>query len=169
MLQDAAMGEIRREIGFSVICQMPTVHGLLCDDELEALLDDDDLPTAVAPVRPGDAPTAKGDATARLVEHYAGGDAQKAAHIELALDSLADDEALTLAHVAPVQQMLDLLHDMFDRTTPESGFSLAINAGRNGARLSHSHTTQYAYVEQSLMLWREILSHLSQMWAPRRG
>ena len=165
MLQDAAMGEIRREIGFSVICQMPTVHGLLCDDELEALLDDDDLPTAVAPVRPGDAPTAKGDATARLVEHYAGGDAQKAAHIELALDSLADDEALTLAHVAPVQQMLDLLHDMFDRTTPESGFSLAINAGRNGARLSHSHTTQYAYVEQSLMLWREILSHLSQMWA----
>lgn len=40
-----------------------------------------------------------------------------------------------------------------------------INAGRNGARLSHSHATQYSYVQQSLLLWREIIGQLSLMWS----
>ena len=35
--------------------------------------------------------------------------------------------------------------------------SLAIRSGRGGARLSHDHARQYAYVIQSLALWREIL------------
>ena len=45
----------------------------------------------------------------------------------------------------------------------DRAYSLGISAGRNGARLSHNHATQFAYVEQSLLLWREILSHLSQV------
>ena len=35
-------------------------------------------------------------------------------------------------------------------------FSLAIALGTDGARLSHNHARQYAYVLQSLTLWREI-------------
>ena len=50
--------------------------------------------------------------------------------------SIADDQSLTSAHVAPVQQMLELLHANFDPTTPERGSSLAIQAGRAGARPS---------------------------------
>ena len=61
--------------------------------------------------------------------------------------------------------MLELLQTHFATDNPERGASLAISAGRNGARLSHSHGTQYAYVEQSLLLWREILSNLSLMCA----
>jgi hypothetical protein len=38
---------------------------------------------------------------------------------------------------------------------------LAIRSGKNGARLSHDHAKQYAYVLQSLTLWREILHGLS--------
>jgi hypothetical protein len=39
----------------------------------------------------------------------------------------------------------------------KSADSLAIRSGRGGARLSHDHARQYAYVMQSLALWREIL------------
>ena len=46
--------------------------------------------------------------------------------------------------------MLALLHANFGRAAPErGGDSLQISVGRSGARLSHSHATQYAYVEQA--------------------
>jgi hypothetical protein len=37
-------------------------------------------------------------------------------------------------------------------------------AGRGGARLSHSHERQYAYVLQSLSLWREISTDMFRLW-----
>lgn len=36
---------------------------------------------------------------------------------------------------------------------PEEGAGLAISGGQQGARLTHNHARQYAYVLQSLMLW----------------
>ena len=46
--------------------------------------------------------------------------------------------------------MLALLHANFGRAAPErGGHSLQIGVGRSGARLSHSHASQYAYVEQA--------------------
>ena len=51
--------------------------------------------------------------------------------------------------------MIDYLKKYFHPTKPEP--SLAIRSGREGARLSHNHEKQYAYVLQSLTLWREIL------------
>lgn len=44
----------------------------------------------------------------------------------------------------------------FAPESAEPGFSLAISGGREGARLTHSHSRQYSYVLQSLTLWREI-------------
>ena len=165
MLQDAQMGEIRDAIGFRCVCAIISVESELAALHAEPLLDDDDLPDAVAPVQVGDSAEVKSAATRRLVERYGGGDARAESRIERVLVSIADDEALTLAHVQPVQSMLDLLHANFESSAAEKGSSLQISAGRNGARLSHSHASQFAYVEQSLLLWREILSHLSQMWS----
>lgn len=42
--------------------------------------------------------------------------------------------------------------------------SLAISGGRGGARLTHSHQRQYAYVLQSLSLWREINTDMFKLW-----
>ena len=57
--------------------------------------------------------------------------------------------------MAPIARTLDLLRSHFSKTdTGVAGASLAISAGRNGARLSHSHAMQYVYVEQSLLLWQ---------------
>ncbi len=47
---------------------------------------------------------------------------------------------------------------------PEEGASLAISGGRGGARLTHSHERQYAYVLQSLSLWREINTDMFKLW-----
>ncbi|KAK2950415.1 putative UPF0652 like protein [Blattamonas nauphoetae] len=41
---------------------------------------------------------------------------------------------------------------------------LSIRAGAGGARLSHSHPTQFNYVKQTLLLWREILNEFFALW-----
>ena len=75
------------------------------------------------------------------------------------------DQRSTLRQTADAaKQMLDLLRSLFDPDAPEEGFSLEIRGGRGGARLSHAHTKQYRYVEQTLMLWREILGQLTGLW-----
>ena len=158
LLQDAQMPEIRDSIGFRVVRAVHTVDTELEDLGCAELLDDEALPDAVAPVSPGETPECKQRATAELLARYGGGNAAVAGRLERVLLSLSDDESLTAAHVGPVEEMMSLLKLHFDTSAPEKGSSLAISAGRNGARLSHSHATQYAYVSQSLMLWREILS-----------
>ena len=50
----------------------------------------------------------------------------------------------------------EYLQSYFDPNRSEPGYSLAISYGQGGARLSHDHSRQYAYVLQSLSLWREI-------------
>merc|ERR1719277_1193257 len=42
--------------------------------------------------------------------------------------------------------------------------SLAIEEGRDGARLSHNHQRQYTFVLQSMTLWREVLDNMFQLW-----
>jgi Protein of unknown function (DUF2009) len=37
-------------------------------------------------------------------------------------------------------------------------------AGKGGARLSHNHERQYAYVLQSLSLWSEISTDMFRLW-----
>ena len=184
MLMDASMSEVRESMGFSCVRKIVTVEEELRALGAEALLDEEDLDLAVAPVHTGSGASVedKAAAMARLVERYGGeGDgggggsgakpqgvaaAARKARVERVLLSIADDAVLTEAHVAPVEEMLQLLRDNYSPSAPaDKHSSLAISAGRNGARLSHSHSTQYAYVEQSLLLWREILTHLSRMWS----
>jgi hypothetical protein len=50
------------------------------------------------------------------------------------------------------------------REASERAFSLAIALGAEGARLSHSHERQYAYVLQSLTLWREVAHDMFKLW-----
>lgn len=61
--------------------------------------------------------------------------------------------------------MLSYLHTYFKPEEFEPGYSLSISAGRSGHRLSHDHSTQYTYVNQTLMLWREILHEMFMLWS----
>lgn len=170
MLQDMMTPEISEALGFGCVRTILTVDHEL--DELDAaeLLEEASLAEATAPVQVGGSVEAKHSAMQALVKKYGNGDKRTEQRIERVLLSIADDEALTSGAVRPVQQVLDLLHKYYDpASVADKAHSLAISSGRNGARLSHNHQTQYKYIEQSLLLWREILSHLSQMWALAEG
>ena len=74
-----------------------------------------------------------------------------------------------MAHQAacrkPVLEMLEWLESMFSPDRPESDqVDLAIQNGAGGSHLTHSHSTQYQFVRQSLMLWAEIQKDIFRLW-----
>jgi hypothetical protein len=74
------------------------------------------------------------------------------------LYSIGDNHAFLRVNRDPCEKMIGYLKEYFPSTNPkDKKHSLAIQSGKGGARLSHDHARQYAYVLQSLTLWREIL------------
>jgi hypothetical protein len=72
--------------------------------------------------------------------------------------SIGDNHAFLRTNRDPCEKMIAYLKQHFHPTHPKDNkSSLAIRSGKQGARLSHDHAKQYAYVLQSLTLWREIL------------
>jgi len=81
------------------------------------------------------------------------------------LYSIGDNHAFLRVNRDPCEKMIDYLKQYFNPKDPkDKKASLAIRSGRGGARLSHDHAKQYAYVLQSLTLWREILHDMFQLW-----
>ena len=61
--------------------------------------------------------------------------------------------------------MIGFLREHFPSSdAPSATTSLAISGGESGARLTHSHQKQYAFVLQSLTLWREIANDMFRLW-----
>lgn len=80
------------------------------------------------------------------------------------LYSIGDNHAFLRTNRDPCDRMILYLKQYFHATEAKNPKnSLAIRSGRGGARLSHDHSKQYAYVLQSLTLWREILHGMSYM------
>jgi hypothetical protein len=78
--------------------------------------------------------------------------------IRQCLYSIGDNQAFLRANRDPCQRMIEYLKKYFHPThAKDNKSSLAIRRGKGGARLTHDHAAQYAYVLQSLTLWREIL------------
>ena len=74
MLMDASMSEVRESMGFSCVRKIVTVEEELRALGAEALLDEEDLDLAVAPVHTGSGASVedKAGAVARLVDRYGG-------------------------------------------------------------------------------------------------
>lgn len=107
--------------------------------------------------------------------------------LQLCLDSISDAVAVVETNVAPVNRMIHLLESNFDQHQREKGFSLELRGSGNsfsssnrgygfsafgssfsrdssGPTLSHSHSTQYTFVWQSLNLWREVQANMHHLW-----
>jgi len=84
--------------------------------------------------------------------------------IEQCIYSLGDHNSHLRFNRYPCDKMIKYLKDHFSPDEYEDHYSLAISAGRGGARLSHSHKRQYTYVLQSLELWRDVLHFLFELW-----
>ncbi|CAK9035686.1 unnamed protein product [Durusdinium trenchii] len=76
------------------------------------------------------------------------------------------EHALRKFNREPCDRLISLLKDFFDPEDPgpDPAYSLAIEEGVNGARLSHPHSRQYTFVLQSMTLWREVLDNMFQLW-----
>jgi hypothetical protein len=101
---------------------------------------------------------AKERAIESLATRYARGKLDSDA-VRQCIYSIGDNHAFLRVNRDPCERMIGYLRHYFHPTQPgkEDNTTLAIRSGRGGARLSHDHAKQYAYVLQSLTLWREIL------------
>lgn len=100
-----------------------------------------------------------------------------------AIESIGDAIAVVEQNVSPVRRTLKLLEDNFSPQNPEKGFSLQLSAtsfssssynrfglsaftssSSGGSTLSHSHSTQYTFVWQSLRLWCEVQMNMHKLW-----
>lgn len=85
--------------------------------------------------------------------------------VEQCLYSLGDHSTYLRFNREPCDRLLAFLKEYFDPVDPgQPQYSLAIEEGVDGARLSHPHQRQYTFVLQSLTLWREVLDNMFQLW-----
>ena len=175
LLQDAVTpGQI------DVACKLPikTVWSLLKEVNDFSLLADPDIVPATTHIEatPGESreslmqrETEKREARTRLIEKYSPSlvrpSALAEADIERIIDSIADSNTYIAQNRHPVDRMIDFLKQHFSPDREGSlESSLQINYGYEGSKLSHSHSTQFVFVLQSLKLWREIQHEMYRLW-----
>jgi hypothetical protein len=172
LLMDSSIPEVQDMLGFSLIKPVKTVFLALEECHGLSLLEDPDVIEATRGITADNRPRrqiqadikAKESAQKRLVRKY-----QKVSCSEEVimhcLYSIADNRAFLIYNRDPVDALLQKLHTHYDPShITDKSLSLAIAAGQGGARLSHSHQRQYAYVDQSLSLWRHILNDFFRLW-----
>merc|ERR1719356_1036461 len=85
--------------------------------------------------------------------------------VEQCIYSLGDHSTYIRFNREPCDRLINFLKEYFDPVNPgPPEYSLAIEEGRDGARLSHNHQRQYSFVLQSMTLWREVLDNMFQLW-----
>eukprot|EP00927_Polykrikos_kofoidii_P020502 TRINITY_DN1973_c0_g1_i1.p1 TRINITY_DN1973_c0_g1~~TRINITY_DN1973_c0_g1_i1.p1 ORF type:complete len:619 (-),score=149.34 TRINITY_DN1973_c0_g1_i1:305-2161(-) len=83
--------------------------------------------------------------------------------IDLIVSSVSDHFAFQRYNREPCERMLQFLREYFDPAS-DGGWSLEIFRGRGGSCLTNNHRTQYTFVMQSLLLWREIMGNMFALW-----
>jgi hypothetical protein len=84
--------------------------------------------------------------------------------LERCLYSIGDNDSFLNSNRLPIDTCIALLQQYFHPDSSEDGYSLAIDEGADGCRLTHSHKLQFNYVLQSLTLWRNIIDDLFRLW-----
>jgi hypothetical protein len=152
-------------LGFSCVDQIKTVYSVLEEHGAVDMLRDELMSTATMEIYAEGRSRRdvqkdikiKERAIETLAEKYAqGGLSQE--QTRQCVYSIGDNHAFLRTNRDPCDKMIGYLKQYFDPTQPKDNkTNLAIRTGKGGARLSHDHSKQYAYVLQSMTLWREIL------------
>jgi len=171
LLQDTSNKKIAKELGFNCIVPIKTVYTFLDNKNSLNLLDDEELEFAVKAVV-NDNTTVKEEiaiqiktkdsAVKKLIDKYK--DIISEDDVMLVIRSISDNNAYIASNANTITKLIEILDKYFEPNNFESNTSLEIRFGRDGARLSHDHKTQYHYVKQSLMLWREIMKDMFRLW-----
>lgn len=83
--------------------------------------------------------------------------------IRQVLYSIGDYNAYINMNRKPIMRMLERL-DVFQQPEVAQRYSIGIQYGRDGARLTHDHERQWNYVQQSLTLWSIIQREMIRLW-----
>ncbi|KAJ7693870.1 hypothetical protein B0H17DRAFT_1058526 [Mycena rosella] len=173
LLQDSQTPEVQDLLSFSCVRPIKTVHALLDEHGVMDLLRDDLITVATKEIyaegRPRRDVQKDIKSKERAIEQLAARYSRKGLSpddVRLCLYSIGDNHAFLRTNRDPCERMISYLKEYFHPTDgKDAKSSLAIRSGKNGARLSHDHSKQYAYVIQSLTLWREILHDMFHLWS----
>ncbi|KAF8076739.1 hypothetical protein FPV67DRAFT_1472507, partial [Lyophyllum atratum] len=173
LLQDSQSPDVKDLLSFSCIRPIKTVYAILEGHDAIDLLRDDLITIATKEIYSEGRPRrdvqkdikSKERAIETLASRYERrGLSQE--NVRQCLYSIGDNHAFLRANRDPCERMITYLRENFHPTqAKDSKTSLAIRSGKGGARLSHDHAKQYAYVLQSLTLWREILHDMFHLWS----
>ncbi|KAJ7872044.1 hypothetical protein B0H13DRAFT_2059711 [Mycena leptocephala] len=156
LLQDSQSPEVKDLLSFSCVRPIKTVNALLEEHGAIDLLRDDLITVATKEIY------AEGRARRDIQKEIK----SKERAIETLASRIGDNHAFLRTNRDPCERMIAYLKEYFHPTeAKDPKASLAIRSGKNGARLSHDHSKQYAYVIQSLTLWREILHDMFHLWS----
>nr|CCA25653.1 conserved hypothetical protein [Albugo laibachii Nc14] len=161
LLQDSTLPHVLEQTNFSCIRPIQTVFTLLEEKNAVSLLQDPRLSVSASALLSD--PQRKRTAMTELIEEYSS-ESLSEADIRRCVASINDYHSHLIANTSPITKMLDLISTHFDPNQYEPNLSLEVRAGRNGARLSHTHATQYKYVHQSLELWKSITLEMLHLW-----
>ncbi|KAJ3572261.1 hypothetical protein NP233_g3203 [Leucocoprinus birnbaumii] len=173
LLQDSQTPDVKDLLNFSCVRPIKTVYLVLERHNATDLLRDDLVAIATKEIYSEGRSRreiqrdikAKERAIETLSSKYArNGLSQES--VRQCLYSIGDNHAFLRVNRDPCDQMIGFLKQYFHPTqAKDQKSSLAIRSGKGGARLSHDHSKQYAYVLQSLTLWREILHDMFHLWS----
>ena len=181
VLQDSQTPEVKDTLGFSCVKPIKTVHGVLEENDALDLLRDNLIAVATKEIYSEGRSRrdvqkdikSKERALEALATKYARRGFSEE-RVRQCVYSIGDNHAFLRTNRDPCERMIAYLKQYFDPAHPKDNkSSLAIKNGKGGARLTHDHQKQYAYVLQSLTLWREILHgkhspHVATAVAPDR-
>ncbi|CCK70825.1 uncharacterized protein KNAG_0F01570 [Huiozyma naganishii CBS 8797] len=175
MVMDSRLPQIEEHMEFHLFKPIKTVHSFLTSnpqDKGKALdLFDDNLTLyATSHISPVGKSRSQVQRLIRQKENAIEAVASKYSSkffskdsIRQVLYSVGDYNAYINMNRKPIMRMLERL-EVFRKPDIAERYSIGIQYGRNGARLSHDHKRQWNYVQQSLTLWSIIQREMIKLW-----
>ncbi|CDO95126.1 unnamed protein product [Kluyveromyces dobzhanskii CBS 2104] len=174
MVMDSRLPEIEDHMEFHLYKPVKTVHTFLGKSEDNgkalAIFQDKLILYATADINPTGKARAeiqrmikqKEAATEKLASKYSTSVYSKE-DIRQVLYSIGDYNAYVNSNRRPIMRLLERLL-VFRDPIIEEQYSLGIQYGRDGARLTHDHKRQWQYAQQSLLLWSTIQREMVHLW-----
>ncbi|AMD19381.1 HBR480Cp [Eremothecium sinecaudum] len=174
MIMDSRLPQIEEHMGFHLYKPIKTVRSYLNDPadggKALGLLKNKLLLYATAHIDPIGKTRAeinrlvrmKEDAISKLATKYSSSVYSKDDICQV-LYSIGDYNAFVKMNRTPIVRMLERLN-LFSQPEIAAKYSIGIQYGRNGARLTHDHERHWHYAQQSLNLWSIIQREMIQLW-----
>lgn len=171
LLQDSMLAEIQDLIKFCMGRPVRTVYSYLQEKNCGLLLHDQLIATATKEIIPDgkdrydiQVEIKQKEKAIKILARKYSSSTISSEEIERCIYSIGDNHSFLRGTRDPIDYMLQYLVTYFSPDKIEEGYSLAISAGVNGARLTHNHARQFHYVKQSLSLWREVAHEMFKLW-----